>query len=315
MIDRWLLRPSTAEHLAALRIGLFAVVLVRVLATDWRGLADDALLQPLGVAHVWSLVPHTALVVLALEAVVAVACVLAVVGVGARVAMPLAWCGFLLLSGLHTSQGKLMHNDVLLLVAALPVALGPAADAWVWRRRDAAPAEPRGTPTAYGFWTNLSIASVALVYGLAGLQKLRHSGPEWVFSDNLRNVLLGSTNGRDPGSIAHDLADAPSWALRTVAAATLLFELSFLLLLSHRIRRWGAFWALGAAGMHAGIGAAMGLDYTRWIAVDLIVLVPWATAFAVRFPAAGDGETDGRRRGRATRAPAARAPAVRPPTG
>ena len=83
----------------------------------------------------------------------------------------MAWACLLLLAGVRTSLGKVLHNDVLLVLATAPFLLAG---------RDPDDQEAR---------TGLDAAAATIVlvsYLAAGWWKLLRSGPAWALSDNLR---------------------------------------------------------------------------------------------------------------------------------
>jgi len=112
------------------------------------------------------------------------------------------------------------------------------------------------------------------VYFLAGVQKLRHSGLDWVFSDNMRWVLYaGAASGRAPTTvIARAIADQV-WLATFTAGCILAFELSAPLWLASRR---GRLWFLaGAVALHVGTWLTLGLDYWAWILTVAVLTVPW----------------------------------------
>ena len=93
-----------------------------------------------------------------------------------RATFALAWVVYLVLAGLRESRGKIMHNDVLLLLASVPFLAAPLTAG----RRDRTPDDRFGWPI------NTGIAVVTLGYFFAGYWKLMRSGLSWVTSDNVR---------------------------------------------------------------------------------------------------------------------------------
>ncbi|HVQ17410.1 MAG TPA: hypothetical protein VMT27_00080, partial [Actinomycetes bacterium] len=112
------------------------------------------------------------------------------------------------------------------------------------------------------------------VYFLTGLKKVIHSGLGWVTSDNLSWVLYaGAQSDR---SLAPDLARSIAGAgplPHLIAAVAITLELSAPLLLAGRWSR--LVFAAAVAGMHAGIGLLLGLDYSAWVLTVLAVVMPW----------------------------------------
>ena len=145
--DRWLFQPGSARQLAAVRIGLCALLALRVglrpnLYLDLSQ-QEASLFRPLSWAKLFAHMPSRG-VLLAALIVCVIAAICAAVGYKGRIALPIAWVAGVFLNGFLTSQGKVVHNDVLLLLCMF--ALIPArhsdvwsVDAWLARRRG----EPR----------------------------------------------------------------------------------------------------------------------------------------------------------------------------
>jgi hypothetical protein len=125
---------------------------------------------------------------------------------------------------------------------------------------------------------------VAGAYFFTGLAKLLHAGPAWVTSGNLRWVLYASSDQQPaPNPYALFVADRPVLA-HLLAAATLVVELGFPLVLWRPRLAWPFLPAVLA--LHAGIGLAMHLDYSAMAATAVIVLVDWPALTARLRPAA-----------------------------
>ncbi len=191
----------------------------------------------------------------------------AVAGWRRRATFPAAWVCLLVLAGLRSSQGKLLHNDLLLLLAAVPFLAAPEVR---WRTTDR-------QSVRFGWPVRTATVVVAGTYFFSGLAKLVHSGPAWVLSDNMGHVLSQAAGG---GKVA--FPEVPTWLAgrgglaHGLAAGVLLLELTFpVVLLAHhrRMAAAPAAYAAGAAALHAGTWLALGLDYWAWAAVAVVVLV------------------------------------------
>jgi hypothetical protein len=270
--EAWLFAPGDPRRLAALRIGLGAVLAVRLATGPYLELARQppALFRPISFLRLLDAMPPPG-VVAVLQVVAVAAAVLATVGVAARVTLPLAWVAGLPLVAMTSSLGKVVHNDVLLLLALVPLLPAPTADAWSLAalRRRRSGASPR-----YGWPVRTAMVVVAGAYFFTGLAKLLHAGPAWVTSGNLRWVLYASSDAQAaPNQAALFVADRP-WLAHLVALATLLLELSFPLVLVRPRTAWVL--VPGVLGLHAGIWVAMGLNYWPMAATVVLVLVDWA---------------------------------------
>jgi hypothetical protein len=287
--ERWLFAAGSAERLAALRIGLCSVLAVRLLVARHADLAGQpaALFRPRSFMGFLQAMPPRG-VALAIQVAAIALAALAAVGWRARVTLPAAWVLAVLLGGMANSMGKIVHNDVLLLLALVPLLPAPTSDAWsldARRRRD--PAAPSGR---YGWPVRTAMVVVAGAYFFVGLAKVVHSGPAWVTSDNLRFVLYASSDAQgEPNLLALFIADRPALA-HLVAAATLLLELSFPLVLLRP--RLAPMFVAGAVALHLGIYLTMGLDYSAQAATVVVVLTDWP-AVVVRVRTAVQGARSG----------------------
>lgn len=243
--------------------GLAALIALRVALGPYRALAGqpEELFRP-----VWFLRPldgmPSAEVFVALQVVGTAAAVYAVVGRRSRPrwgAFIGAWLAFLVLAGLRSSLGKILHNDVLLLVAAVPFLVTPDGDDET-RCRQAIRA---------------AMAVLASAYFFAGLAKLRHSGLGWVTGDNMRYILTwGAVDGRAHfDGWALWVADR-AWLSTLSAAGILGLELGAPVAIGVRALRPAFVGA--AAALHVATWFLLGLDYWAWIGAVAVVLVDWS---------------------------------------
>ncbi len=257
--------PGTARRMLVTQVALAAVIGLRIAVGPYLALAGQppALFRP-----VWFLRPLDAMpgpaAILALQVVGATAAALAVAGWRRRANFPVAWVCLLVLAGLRSSRGKFLHNDALLLLAAVPFLLAPAAR---WREEVRSP--------RFGWPVHTATVVVAGAYFFSGLAKVVHSGPAWIFSDNLRYVLYQAADGgkvKFP-PVATWLAGQAGLA-HWLAAGVLLFEITCPAVLFGG-RRTSVAYAGGAVALHAGTWLALGLDYWAWAMVAAVVLVDW----------------------------------------
>jgi hypothetical protein len=278
-LDRWLFSPGSARQLAALRIGLCALLALRLGLRPnlYLDLSDQpaALFRPLSFAKLLSHMPPHG-VLLAALVLGTLAAVLAAVGLRARVALPVAWVCGAFLNGMLTSQGKVVHNDVLLLLCLfclIPARHSDAwsLDAWLARRREAAPAPETPPSPRYGWPVRTAMLLIALTYCITGLHKLQYSGLAWA-GDNLRWVLYTSSDSQHGNSLSLLVADHPLLA-HLMAWGTLVLEVGFPIALLWPASRW--FFVPGVVSLHAGIFATMKLNYVAMASTVVIVYVNW----------------------------------------
>lgn len=265
-LDGWLFAPEPAGRVRCMRVLLAVVIGVRLATGPHRGLAGQPaeLFRPVWFLQWLGEMPPAAVLV-AIQLIGLVGAVLAVAGWRERGTFLLAWTSLLVLAALRASRGKVQHNDLPLLLVGGVIAAAPIGVRALDRRRAA----------AWGWPVRTSLVVVAGVYFLSGLQKVVSSGPAWVLSDNLRNVMYAAPlSGRAPtDSVALFIAERP-WLAHLVALATLVVELgAVVVLLRPRVR---PAYLAAISALHASIYLTHGLDYSMWVATAAIVLVDWS---------------------------------------
>ena len=264
-LDDALWGPETARRLLFVHAGLSALIGVRIVAGSYRQLAGTPrpLVDPVPFLGFLDQMP-AAWVFVGLQVVGGVAALAAVLRRRPRAAFAVAWVCYLVLAGLRGSRGKVLHNDLLLLWASAPFLLAPA----VIDGRDRVPRRRWGWPI------RVSIVVIALVYFFAGYHKLRRSGPEWAYGDNMRYVSLwGPSIGSSgwPG-LATWVGDN-IWVSRASGVFILGLELTFPVVVFVRWTR--ALYALAAVFLHATTWLLLGLDYWAWAVSVPLVLIDW----------------------------------------
>ena len=276
-VERFVFAAEDARRLAALRIGLFGILALRLATNDdYAAVAGQpaALFDPVSLFHLLPSMPSPGLTA-AVQLAGLVAAVLAAAGLWPRLSFPSAFACALFLGLMLNATGKIVHNDVLVMLCLLPLLAAPTAAARAWNVRSLR-SRTGGTSTgvAYGWPIRTAMVIVGLAYLFVGLQKLRYSGIEWVTEDNLRYVLWASSDAQaDPNGLALLVADHDLLA-HLFAAATLAVEVGFILCLPFARLRW--LLVPAAIGLHVGIWVAMGLDYLPQAWAVLVVFANWA---------------------------------------
>jgi hypothetical protein len=269
-LDDTLWGPETASRLVAVHVGLSALIGVRIVAGSYRQLADTpaALVDPAPFLGFLDRMP-SAQAFVALQAVGGLAALAAVLRKRTRWTYAIAWLCYLVLAGLRGSRGKVLHNDLLLLWASAPFLLAPVA----------VDVRDRIARRGFGWPIRVAMLITAAVYLFAGYHKLRRSGPEWVYGDNMSFVMLwGPSIGDTPWeSAARWIGDHP-WAGRATALSIIGFELAApLVLVVKRLQPW---FAVAAVGLHAGTWVLLGLDYWAWAITVPLLFVDWPSLAA-----------------------------------
>lgn len=282
-VEAWLFAPGSPRRLAAARIGLSSLLAIRLGRGIYLELAGQpsALFRPLSFMHLFPSMPSREFVFVAQFLGIAAAA-LAAFGLRARITLPVAWTCAVVLNGMATSVGKVVHNDVLLLLCLVPLLPARTSDvwsldAWLERRQRSLKSEPSSNSAgAYGWPLRTALVVAAGGYFFTGLAKLVFSGPAWALSDNLRWVLYAASDARGTANlVALFIADRP-WLAHLVALATLAVELGFPLVLWRPRAAW--LFVPGAMALHAAIWATLGLDYSAWAATVLVLFVDWPVA-------------------------------------
>lgn len=253
--------PGSCVRFAVVARGLALVMGLRIALGPYRALADqpDALFRPVSFLRVLDGMPPEGVFV-ALQVVGFAAALHAVFRRRGRwQAFVVAWACYLVLAGLRSSLGKILHNDVLLLLACVPFLAARDGDDEV----------------DCGWPVRAAVVVVALAYFFTGLAKLRHSGLAWVTGDNMRYILSwGVIDGRAhfDGWTAW-VAERP-WLCHLSAAGILGLEVGAPVLVG--VRRLRPLFVGAAVSLHVVTWFLLGLDYWAWLAVDVIVLVDWA---------------------------------------
>lgn len=274
-IERWIFAPDDPRRLAALRIGLFGLVALRLATNgEYSEVAGQPaeLFDPASLFHLLPSMPSlelaTALRVLGTVAALAAAC-----GVAPRFSFPAAFALALFCNLMLNSAGKVIHNDVVVTLCLIPLLSVPTAASRCWSLRRSDTATDGRSSVAYGWPVRTAMIVVGFAYLFAGLQKLRYSGPDWFLTDNLRYILWSSSDGRgDANGLALFVADRDALA-HVLAFLTLAVEVGFIMCLPFRRLRW--LFVPAVVGLHSGIWLAMGLNYFPQAAAVLIVFVNW----------------------------------------
>jgi hypothetical protein len=264
-LDEALWGPETARRLLVVHVGLSALIGVRILAGSYRQLADTPrpLVDPVPILGFLDQMPPAWMFV-GIQAVGGLAALAAVLRRHPQAAFAVAWVCYLVLAGLRGSRGKVLHNDLLLLWVSAPFLFAPA----VIDVRD------RLARRRWGWPIRVATVVTALIYFFAGYHKLRRSGLEWAYGDNMRYVSLwGPSIGSSgwPG-LATWVGDN-IWLSRASGVFILGVELTFPVVVFVRWTR--ALYAVAVVFLHASTWFLLGLDYWAWAVTVPLVLVDW----------------------------------------
>jgi hypothetical protein len=188
-LDRWFWAPVAAERLATLRLltGAFAVVYLLV---RWHVMVDFSRIdvsrfEPVGVTRVLE-APLPPAIVWALWAACVALGVAFTLGIRFRASGPAFALLLLWVTSYRNSWGMIFHNDNLIVVHALCLALAPSAAALALDARSAPVPADDGR---FGWPVKLMAALTLATYVIAGVAKLRGAGLAWAEGDILRNYI------------------------------------------------------------------------------------------------------------------------------
>lgn len=261
-LDARLTALGPAYRLLEVQTLVALVIALRLLVRPWVDIADrpPVLISGLGVMS-WLRTTPPAGVVVAVQ-------VLGLLGIvtylvrrrWAHAGFVVGWLCYLVLAALWGSSGKVMHNDVLTVWVALPFVFASVP----------ARGDERTRAVGWGWPPRASLAVLATIYFLTGFQKMRHSGPRWVFSDNMANVLRQGASPYARG--LSDFVASHVWLAQCLAGGALALELTAIVWLSFRRTRW--LFAVAVFVMHTSIWLFLGLDYSAWVLTAVAVAVP-----------------------------------------
>jgi hypothetical protein len=264
-VDRWLFAAEPANRMHGAITILAGVIGLRIGLGPYRELAGQpAVLFDPPFFLTWLREMPSAQAIAVVQAGGVAAATMAVLGRSRRAAFALAWIALLVLAGLRASRGKIQHNDLLLLLAAVPFLAAPTDTSWRDGRAD----------VRYGWPIRTGMVVAAVAYFFCGAAKVLTAGWRWALSDNMQNVLYDGA--RSPKTHAPELA---RWiadhggAARAVAVITLVVELGFpLALVFVRLRPIAV---ASVVVLHGGIFVLLGLDYSAWVGTVAALFVDW----------------------------------------
>jgi hypothetical protein len=189
------------------------------------------------------------------------------------------------LLGLPHNFGATQHFDAIVVFALLILAVSRAGDARsidaaLRARRHGAVRQPATGPE-YTWPIQAMWVMTALVFFGAGTSKLRHSGLEWAFSDNLRLLLMRGyyhVSDGDPLTSWGLIIARHSWLSRGFALSALAIETLYIAALFIRSAR--LFIALSGVLLLVGIRVLMGPTFESFLMCGLL-LVRWDRVEAV----------------------------------
>lgn len=205
-------------------------------------------------------------------------------GLFSRAAMAASFLLGTFLMGLPHNFGQTQHFDTLVVFVSGILAISRAGDAFsidALRHRPEAVEGPLPTVHWEYRWPIRFVwVAMSLIFCAAGISKLRHSGLDWVLSDNLAALLLRQqyhlSDGEPLTSWGIWVANHP-WIARMMAGASVAIETGFPLVLFSRRARM----VLVPAGLAflVGIRVLMGPTFEQFM-MCYVFWVPWERLLA-----------------------------------
>jgi hypothetical protein len=243
-----------AARVGLLRIWLFGFVVVDVLLRKeaWVGLADTPRLfwHPVGATWLLDQIgvgPPNAWQILLVQAVLALAALLAALGYRYRFTAPIAALLYLYWQCLGQSWGEMKHARVTLILALLFLSVVAAeqshsVDSLRVRRRisagelGAAGPRPVDEPSSNGAWAVRAIqVALAALYFLSGYAKLRSVGIDWIWGDTLKQAIQDKASSGETTELGFWVLRR-RWAMVAFQAVSLAWEVGFPLVFIRRLR-------------------------------------------------------------------------------
>lgn len=288
----------SAQKLGAVRIAVFALVLVYVLLTPLERFASlpPELHARMGFLR---LLPDEAWA--QLRSVTGLSLLRGSIAVGAVLCM-LGTRGYRAIAGLTVGLwlvfegalylGAASHRELATLYAAMILAVAPAADGLSLRARRS---PPQGGPGSYAAVLQLMAFSLLLTYAFTAFYRLAHGSPGAFWDGSMAAHLVGNSGRNGTFGFTHGAqlvrALGPhTWVLDVAFfVGTMLEALALLCLLSPRFRRaWLGFVLV----FHTANWLAMSIEFFLNCALAVVLLLehdPWRPSARARGDAPGPG--------------------------
>ena len=282
--ERWVrfwFEPVDPLNLGLCRIlffGAFFLYYLRYDTSAWGGV-PYSLWVPISFFKTLHLPLLSSSLLTMIQSIWKVSLALSCIGILTRVSTLSSFVLGLYLLGVSQNFGKVYHSVGLVVIIMGIMAVSRCGDAvsidHVIRsvHRGSNPLVQRPRASGEYTWPVRAVwVTFALVFFAAGISKLRHSGLEWVFSDNLAILLTRAHYLQDEVlSWGVDLSRY-DWLTRLLAAATIVLETSYPLALFSRRARWVI--VPGVFFMQIGIMLLMGVSFKTFLISNLF-WVPW----------------------------------------
>jgi predicted DCC family thiol-disulfide oxidoreductase YuxK len=285
LLKRWIhfwFEPSQSTNLSLCRLLFFGIFFQHYLRTDSRAWAHvpDIFWMPIPLFKFLHVPVLSSDLLAILDSTWKVALALSCLGLLTRPSTAVSFILGVYLLGLPHNFGKTHHSDTLVVLIMGIMASCRCGDSWsidrlirLWRGHQDAAAETRPMLSGEYTWpVRLVWVLFILVFFGAGISKIRHSGLEWIFSDNMRYLLIRHHYTHEPLTSWGLYLAQYNWLCQLLAAATLVLEGgSPIALFSHRLR---LLIIPSLFFMQVGIWALMGVRFLEYLFCFLF-WIPW----------------------------------------
>jgi len=233
-------------NLAVFRIVFFLLILFSfsVRNSAWFGnLSAELRFPPTGLRFLLAFIPINESVAWFASAALIVACLACILGLFTRTSIIVCLVLSLYVLGLPQLFGKIDHYHHLIWFMGI-LAVSPCADVLSidaifksWKRADGGSTEPPAPARAYSLPLRFVWLLMGVIYFSAGFWKIWTSGYQWAWSDNPRNIMYNKWMELS-GWVPFFRVDHYPLLYKLSAASTLIFELSFILLIFFPVVRY-----------------------------------------------------------------------------
>jgi predicted DCC family thiol-disulfide oxidoreductase YuxK len=279
--SRFWFEPGSASALGLCRLVFFGGLCLWQFHVDYADWAaySSVLWMPIWLFDRFNLPPLSSGALEVVQAVWKVSLVFGAAGLFTRAATVVAFVLGVYLLGLPHNFGQTQHFDTLAVFVLGAFAVSHAGRAWsidalVAAARRRSPLSP--IPSGEYTWPIRFVwVAMSLIFFAAGVSKLRQSGFEWAFSDNLAMLLRRQqyhiSDGEPLTAWGLTAAQYP-WLSQGMAAASLTIETLFPLALFSRAAR--LLLVPAALGFLVGIRTLMGPTFEQFM-ICFVFWVPW----------------------------------------
>jgi hypothetical protein len=279
--NRFWFEPGPPEVLGICRILFYGTALLWLGSHDysaWGGYSS-VFWMPIWLFERFHLPALSVPAIAAMQAIWKLALFFAAIGLFTRAAMIVVFVFGTYLMGLPHNFGQTQHFDTLVVFVCAVLAISRAGDAWsvdAWRASLRAPSRQR-LPDHWEYTWPIRFVwvAMAMIFGAAGFAKLRASGLDWVFSDNLGLLLQRQqyhVSDGEPWTNWGLWVSRHRWASQALAACSIVVETLFpLTIFSRHARR---ILVPGGLLFLVGIRALMGPTFEQFM-LCYIFWIPW----------------------------------------